>query len=502
MEVLRQAKEKIDPAAIEKAKVQTAAALIYGRQTAEEQAIENASDFLATGNIDFSKLYVERISQVTPEQVRAAAQKYIQPSALLTTILLPLNAKEPEIVKNQQTAQTSDAKTVTKIILPNGMSILLCPNAAAPIVSMHMYVLGGLLAEDASTNGTGNAMMQLMGRGTVSMSHDQLTDFFDSTGGSFELASANNTFGVSATFLKTNAAKTLDVMADMILHPAFAKEELEKTRPQLLAAIEGSTEDWFGEGYKFLRESYWQTGPYKQLPVGKQSIVEKLTVDQIRKHYETYFRDPAHAVLAVYGDIDKDAVAQWAQHFSAIPKNDPKLNEQAARAPANTVNHHSDKQSASIFYGYGPGMTFTDEDRYAMVVLQTILGGYSSPGGSWLHETLRGKGLVYTVQAESIPSLFPGMFMIMALGEPQNVTKITDLINMRIADAKKGLFTTEEIALAKDQAITGEKLANQKLSDQAMAQALDELYGLGYDQHEKFAANITKVTHDDLVSNT
>jgi zinc protease len=499
LEVLQLAQEKIDPKAVEKAKAQMAAALVYARQTAEEQASENASDFMTTGNIDFSKLYVEKIQQVTPEQVRAAAGKYIQPNSLLTTILLPLNAPAPQLPTAVSQIETTDAKSVTKTVLPNGLTFLICHNSSAPLVTFNFYAMGGLLAEDSSNNGIGAAMLHLMTRGTDSLSHDQIAEFFDSTGGSFDVQSGNNSFGISATCLKEHGLKTLDVMADMILHPALSPDQLEKIRPQLLAAVDHSTEDWFGEGYKFLRESYWAKSAYKQLPPGRHDVVAKLTAQQIRTHYEMYLRDPTHTVIAVYGDIDKDAVAKWAQQFAAIPRTDPKLNVQAERAAAATVTQPTQKQSATVFYAFGPGFTFTDPDRYPMTVLQTILGGYSSPGGSWLHETLRGQGLVYTVQAQNIPAPFPGMFMIVALGEPQNISKITTLINQRIDDAKKGLFTDQEIALAKDQAITGQKLAAQTVAAQAQMQALDELYGLGYNAHEQFAPNISKVTHDDLV---
>jgi zinc protease len=499
LEELQHAKEKIDPKAVEKAKAQMAAALVYARQTAEEQASENASDFMSTGNIDFSKQYVEKIQQVTPEQVRAAAEKYIQANSLLTTILLPLKAPAPELAGTGTQTETTDAKSVTKTVLPNGLTVLICHNSSAPLVTLNYYTLGGLLAEDANNNGIGNAMLHLMTRGTESRSHDQIADFFDSTGGSFEVTSGNNSFGIAATCLKEHGADTLNVMADIILHPSLSAEQLEKIRPQLLAAVDHATEDWFGEGYKFMRASYWDKSPYKQLPTGQHDVVAKLTAEQIRKHYETYLRDPAHTVIAVYGDIDKEDVAKWAQQFAAIPKTDPKLNLEAVRAPGGTVTQQSQKQSATVFYGYGPGMTLTDADRYPMTVLQTILGGYSSPGGSWLHETLRGQGLVYTVQAQNIPAPFPGMFMIVALGEPQNVPKITTLINQRIDDAKKGLFTEQEIALAKDQAITGQKLAAQTVAAQAQMQALDELYGLGYNAHEQYAPSILKVTHDDLV---
>jgi zinc protease len=369
---------------------------------------------------------------------------------------------------------------------------------------MQIYVLGGLLAEDDASNGTGGAMMALMTRGTATRSADAVTDFFDLTGGSIDGTSGNNTFGLSATCLKENFAKTFDVFADVATAPKFSPEELEKLRPQLAAAVERQTEDWFDEGYKYLREEFFTKGPYRNLAAGKADVIAKLTADQIRTHYEKFFCNPKNTVLAIYGDVDSFPDLEKSP-FAAIKTGAGALNLTTVDAPAKTFTRPTDKASATVVIGYGPGTVVGDKDRHAMVVLQTLLGGYNSPGGSLLHETLRGKGLVYTVQAGNIAGVARdgkearGLFLISALGEPQNSDEIVTIIGRIVADVKAGKVTDKDVASARDQAITGHQLQNQTIASQASAQALDELMGLGYADHEKFTAAVKAVTKDDVV---
>ena len=118
-------------------------------------------------------------------------------------------------------------------------------------------------------------------------------------------------------------------------------------------------------------------------------------------------------------------------------------------------------------FAFPPGMVVDSPDRYALTLLQTYLGGYSSPFGSVLHETLRGQELVYNVEAETISGPAGGMFLIYTLGEPQNSQKIVDNIKAyrRPRQSRAISLRPAEIALAKDQAITGEKLSNQTIAD-------------------------------------
>ena len=328
---------------VERAKARAAADLVYGDQTAEQQAIRNALDFMTTANIDFTKQYVQRIQAVTPADVLAAARKYIRPERLLTTVLLPLNTPDP-FVQSPATQQAAiAASAVQKTVLKNGLTVLISRNPSAPLASFHLYTLGGMLAEDDNNNGIGNAMMAMLTRGTATRTHQQITDYLDSTGTSLSAESGNNSFSLSVECLKSHAPDAFALLADVALHPKFAQDEFEQLRPQLLAAIDESTEDWFNEAYTTTKEAYYDQSPYKRFPIGRKQVVEKLTTADLQKHYQQFFLDPRTMVLAIAGDIDPAAALSWAAPFGDIAAAAPTLRLTSTHAEPGTLLRHTEK---------------------------------------------------------------------------------------------------------------------------------------------------------------
>jgi zinc protease len=506
LDLLRKVQQDGVPAdAVDRAKATAAASLVYGNQTAEQQAIRNALDYLATGNIDFTEQYVARIQAVTPEEVQAAARKYLRPESLLTTVVLPLDAPDP-FAATAATQPGGGGRGVTRAavatqrtVLKNGVTVLITRNPAAPIVSFHLYTLGGLLAETDASNGIGTAMMEMLPRGTASRSHAQIADFLDGTGTTLSTESGNNSFAISVQSLKARGADAFDLFADIALHPKFAPDELDQLRPQLLSAVEAQSEDWFSEGYKNIREAYFADSPYKRLPAGSADVISKLTSADLQKHYQAHFHNPKKTVLAISGDIDPAVAAAWAARFESIPPSDSTVQDHSTPAAARTLTRTTAKESAAVMFAFPPGMTASDPDRYAMTVLQTYLGGYSSPGGSLLHETLRGQGLVYNVQAMNFAGAAGGMFLIYTLGEPDNVPKILTSVGKIIANVRAGQIPDTALNAAKEQAITGEKLSKQTIAEKAQSEALDELLGLGYDEDDRFPDRIRAVTNADVI---
>jgi zinc protease len=488
---------------LKRAKAQSSATLVYDNQTAEQQASRNATDFLSTGNIDFTTAYVHNLEKVTAKEVQAAARKYLVEHRLLTTALLPLGAPNPFKVKETSAVAAGAKDVTTKSMLKNGITLLITPSHSAPIVTFQLYTRGGALAETEKNSGNGNAMMKLLTRGTTTRSHEQISDFLDATATSLSAESGNNSFGVSAQCLKQNAASAFELFADVIEHPKFAPDEIEKLRPQLLAAIDESAEDWSEEAYKAVKEEFYADSPYKRYPVGEAAVVRKLTAEEIQKHYETFFLNPRETVLSIAGDIDEKTAAEFAASLETIPApaSPPALATTSTMNPPHQVTRHTAKQSATIDFAFGPGSAITSSDRYALLLLKTHLGGYASPGGSVLFETLRGKGLVYTVSANNVPSALPhggGMFLIEALGEPEKSQQIVDAIESIVKSVKTTPLSDKQLVTVKDQAIAGELLSKQTIAAKAAARTLDELYGLGYENDAHFAENIQKVTATDI----
>src|SRR5206468_12847080 len=133
---------------------------------------------------------------------------------------------------------------------------------------------------------------------------------------------------------------------------------------------------------------------------------------------------------------------------------------------------------------------------------QTMAGGWGYPTG-YLFETLRGKGLVYVVQAQNNPgrsAATPGTFFVFAGCDPSKVNEVVEEILLNIArlqgtpaDVNEEWFKRSKLLIT-----TSDALENETPAQQATTEALDELFGLGYDYHRHFADQINAVTLDQV----
>lgn len=486
--------------ALARAKAQAAAEIALDFQSPDQIAVRNVDDFLIAGTIDFTPRYAQRVQTVTRQDVQAAAQKYLSRDHLLTTLLLPLKAKDPFATAASALPAPGAPDPVKRVVLPNGVTLLLSRNPGAPLTCFNLYVLGGLLAEDDATNGIGTLMMNALARQTAARPHQQVADFLDDTGTSVIGTSGTNAFQLSMACLADHTPDAFALFAEMALRPQFTAEELAQIRRNPIFAAETTNQDWAAEAFQTTRDLFYASSPYKRLVNGNPDVMAKITPSQITAHYNKYFLDPAHMVIAIAGDIDPAAAEKWAAPFAALPApaQKPIFNLFSVTNDAVTIVRPTDKDAATIMLAY-PGATMTSPDRDALLLLKTYLGGYSSPAGSLLHETLRSRGLVYTVKATSLPGPAGGIFLITALGEPQAARTIADTIQSLIEGVKKGDLPQAQFELARDQLIAGKKLDQPTIADISSRQALNEVLGIGWDDDLKLPPRIAALTRADLI---
>ncbi len=292
----------MDADRLQRAKMQLRSARVKKFQTAEDIAASLADDYRLTGDVHFSDKYVDRAAQVTAGQIQAAARKYFDTGKLITTAMFPADwvgakglPRAEDILRpvspasQPATTQPSVASAVERVELPNGMILLVKRVATSPTVVMSMYSLGGVTAEDAKTNGLGSLTMQMLMRGTKTRDGRKIAEFFDSTGGEIETASGNNSWSWTASCLKGDFAKTMDVYADIVNNPAFAESELAPLKKRIEAAIKGEDADWSQQAIRFFKKEYYgpMKSPYELMPQGTERNIESFTLAQVRDWYET-----------------------------------------------------------------------------------------------------------------------------------------------------------------------------------------------------------------------
>ena len=532
LEILEKIKtDGISEDRLARAKTQTKTMRAFAQQTSEDVADSLATDWITTGDPHFSDRYVERMEKVTVEQIKEVATRYFDRNKLLTTAMLPeeavgegglaraeamLRAAAPTTLP---ATQPSAPGAITRVELADGTILLLKRVNTAPIVTMSLYSLGGLTAEDAKTNGLGNLAMQLAPRGTRTRSAQQIAEFFDSVGGRLTTTSGNNSWNWTATCLKDDFGKTFEVFADVVKNPTFPENETANMKKRILASIEAQDADWFGASMRYFRKSYFEPAksPYQFMPTGQKETVQSFTAGQAKDWYANKVLK-SRRVLAVFGDIDvAEARMSIAQQFGG---------ESAPRRPAresvsgitktgsgripdvpmvNVSRVHVNKSpnpQAGVVIGFDARVVVGEPQIYAMNVADTLVSGYGYPTG-YIFEILRGRGLIYDSHAYLFPgrsSELPGTFLIYAGCDPKNVNEVTDVIleNMARLYGKPEEINVDWFNRAKNLAITTDALQNETAAAQAQTAALDELFGLGYNHHDQFPQRIRAVTLQDV----
>jgi zinc protease len=514
-------KEGVPTERLERAKTQLRAADAFARQSAEAVSTQLVNAYMSAGYPE--DITLQNYEKVTPEQIKAVANKYFDTGKLITTALLPAESPEGknlpsasaflrQAVPTTQKAPSGEVSSeVTRLTLQDGTVVLLKRVATSPVVSMQLYSLGGLSVEDEKTNGIGNLIISSIDRGTKTRNADEIATGFDSIGGQFDASCASNSWNFSVTFLRDDLSKAFDLFSDVIHNPTFPPEQVAVVKKRVQAAIENQDHDWFSGGFRYFRKIFFgpSGSPYQFTAYGTKERVERITPEEMRDWYQQKVLK-GKKVLAIYGDIDVPAVRKLVEkHFGAETEpfseiRSPHLDTQPVPKDTARINVDEVKiqkwenTEVGVFVGFRSNSEIGDARRDALIMADTLCSGYTYPTG-YIFETLRGEGLVYDANAQNFWGLnekLPGMFWAYAACDPKNVDKCVDgiLLNIARLQGSDADMDMKWFARSKDLVGSVDAMQNETAQSQAQTAATDELFGLGYDYHAKFAQRIKAVT--------
>jgi len=397
--------------------------------------------------------------------------------------------------------QTEAADIIpTRSVTANGMTVLFLEQHFLPTVEIHALVKVGSAQDPPDKAGLANLTASLLDEGTVSRTSRQIAEQIDFVGGSLGAHTAEDFTTASARVLKKDADLGFALLADMLQHPAFHKQEFERVRTQILGEIVSDDDDPGNVAMKAFHQLIFHGHPYSWPAHGTEETLNKITVADVQQfHAREYL--PNQTILVIVGDLTQEQASTLVQtHFGSWKKGPPSPYQLKKPAPIDRKMVQlieKDLTQSTIVLGH-TGISRTNPDYYAITVMNYILGagGFSSR----LMDSIRDKqGLAYGIMSQFDSRLMPGAFFI----NLQTRTEVTNQAITGVLAEIKGMrdapVTDQELSEAKSFIVGSFPLRVDSSAKLANVLAQVELYNLGLDYFTNYPKAIEKVTKDDIL---
>jgi zinc protease len=390
----------------------------------------------------------------------------------------------------------------TKSTLADGAELIVSEKHDLPLVSFVITIQGGAnQVESAARRGVASLTAAMMNEGTRTRDGEALSNALQLLGTSVTVNIAGETGSIGFQCTTSKFPQALDILADILVNPAFPGEALERLRAQRLVALTQAKDQTAAIASRvFPRLLYGDAHPFGQ-NVTEESL-KAITRDDVAGFHKAYFQ-PGRALITVVGDVNSVAVKTAVEKaLASWPRGGDKP---AFNYPALPPTHPPtiflvDKPGAaqSTFAIGNPGPRRSTPDYYAIQVMNTILGGVFQ---SRLNANIREeKGYSYGVTSAFAFGKGPGAFR--AGGDI--VSAKSDAALVEFMKELRGIggarpVTDTELATAKDSLI--QRLPATFASVQSVNSAIVSLWvqGLPDDYYQQYASRISEIKKDDIV---
>ncbi len=512
-EVERLRYEMVSEEELLKAKRNIEANFTYDMESVEGQARKFGEFETVWGDVFLEKNYLEKIKAVSYSDIQSVVKEYLNPQNLTVGISIPhqettalttdeirqlVHEVKTDIQDIHRRKGSLEESVVRKYVLDNGLTLLIKENHAVPTVSLRVVFLGGLRFENEDNNGVNHFIAEMLTKGTEARSALDIAREVESIAGSIQGFSGHNTFGLSGYFLSHLFDKGMELIADIIMHPAFDEGELEKVRNIILAEIRMQDDNLVRFALRIFNQNLFQTHPYGMNILGTEDTVNRLARSDLIDFYRK-FAIPQNMVLAIVGNVDTDRVVERVKElFEGLEGESFSPPEIETQAPPETVRATSvikQREQVHVVLGF-LGTTFSEEDRYPLEVLNAVLSGQ----GGRLFTNLRDvKSLAYGVTSFLRPGLDRGSFGVYIATSPEKLDEAVDGIKGELMSIAKDGVSEEELSRAKRYIIGTYEIGLQTNSDQAFDLAHNERYGLGYNFGRRYVEAIENVSVKDVL---
>ena len=328
--------------------------------------------------------------------------------------------------------------------LDSGVRVVTEAMPSVRSIALGFWVRTGSRDEGQDQAGISHFLEHLLFKGTDRFSSREIDEAFDAMGAEVNAGTGKESTSVFSRFLDGHLERAFDVLQDMVLRPAYP--DIESERQVVIEEIAMYEDEPQDKVHDVLAEAIFGEHPLGRPIIGRADVVSSVPVPDIAAWHDGRYV-PRNIVVAAAGNLEHERIVELVE--SAVgdaPAVPPGLVSPNGAGP--TLRFFQKETEQYHLCLGGPGIPRGDDRRFALRVLDTILGGSTS---SRLFQEVREKrGLAYAVYSYVSHYADSGQVAVYVGTRPDNVTQALDVIGTELRRLQEDGVTEEELERARE----------------------------------------------------
>jgi zinc protease len=379
--------------------------------------------------------------------------------------------------------------------LPNGLTVWLDERKGIPVVSASLIVRTGIVSNPSDKPGLASLTVDMLQNGTSTRSALQFADELALIGGAIRARTGIDDSALTFVGTKASIDSGLDLLADAVMNPAFAAEELERERQLRLGRLVRARDDAADIANRTMMLAlYGAASPYGYPDLGTENSVRSMTRDDVRSFWSRNIV-PSNAALIVSGDITANdlrrslerTVGRWKGGTAPAPAP---VKNGTTTARAIVVNKAGAPQTQMRVVMPAPSRSSADYEP--LQIMNMVLGG---PFSSRINLNLREEhGYTYGANSRLNMIRDTGWLAVSSGVRTDVTTPALREVFREIGRMAETPVTSDELSLAKERLVGA--LPSRFTTTEQTVGTFSELYvyDLGTDYYTKFIPKVQGIT--------
>ena len=328
--------------------------------------------------------------------------------------------------------------------LESGVRVVTEAMPSVRSIALGFWIRTGSRDEGHEQAGISHFLEHLLFKGTDRFSSVEIDQIFDGMGAEANAGTGKETTSVYSRFLDGHLERAFDVLQDMVLRPAYP--DIDSERQVVIEEIAMYEDEPQDKVHDVLAEAIFGEHPLGRPIIGRADVISSVPVPDIAAWHDGRYV-PGNIVVAAAGNLEHERIVQLVESAVGDARPVPPSLVSPNGARPGLRFFQKDTEQYHLCLG-APGIPRSDERRFALRVLDTILGGSSS---SRLFQEVREKrGLAYAVFSYASHYADSGQVAVYVGTRPDNVAEAIDVIGTELRRLYDDGVTEEELERARE----------------------------------------------------